>query len=254
MIPSVLRNLGARAGIGALGTIYFALGWMSARLALQGARHPDAGLPGALRVLLDRPRGPWILGGIVLGLACLSGVRLAEAFGGRRAWWARIGSALNGFGYAVLAWSATRMLLHIQGGDEAVEKEGVAWLVSRPWGATALEAVGAGIAAGGLFEGYQGLRGRLTYSAGRLPRGLAGPFRFVARFGLLARGTVILAVGWFVIRAAEELDPAGVRTIGGALTAFSRTALGPLLLGVVSAGLAAYGVHLWMLMLLKRRV
>jgi hypothetical protein len=250
----VLRSLAARAGFGAIGTIYFALGCMSAGLALQGARHPDAGLPGALRVLLDRPRGPWILAGIVFGLAALSGVRLAEAFRGGKAPWARVGSALNGFGYAALAWSATRMLLHIQGGDEAVEKASVAWLVSRSWGAAVLEVAGAGIAAGGAFEAYQGFRGRLSYSPGRLPRAVARPLRLIARFGLVARGAVIVAVGWFVIRAAEELDPAGVRTIGGALTAFSQTRLGPLFLAVVSAGLAAYGVHMWMLMLLKRRV
>jgi hypothetical protein len=250
----VLRNFAVRSGFGAVGTIYLALGVMSARLALQGARHPDAGLPGALRVLLGRPHGPWILGGIVFGLAGLSGVRVAEAFRAGRAAWARIGSALNGVGYAALAWSATRMLLHIQGGEDGLERKGVAWLVSQPWGAAALEATGVAVAAGGVFEAFQGLRGRLSYSAGRLPRALAGPLRLIARFGLLARGFVITAVGYFVIRAAEELDPAGVRTIGGALTAFSRTAFGPLFMAVVSLGLAAYGVHMWMLMLLKRRV
>jgi hypothetical protein len=250
----VLRNFAVRAGLGAVGTIYFALGVMSARLALLGARHPDSGLPGALRVLLARPHGPWILGGIVLGLAGLSGVRLGEAFRGSRAVWARVGSGLNGVGYAALAWSASRMLLHIQGSDDVLGREGVAWLVAQTWGAAALEAAGAGIAAGGAFEAYQGFRGRLSYSPKRLSRALAGPLALIARFGLFARGIVVAAVGYFVIRAAEELDPAGVRTIGGALTAFSETALGPVFMGIVSLGLAAYGVHMWMLMLLKRRV
>lgn len=250
----MLRNVAVRTGLGAVGTIYLALGVMSARLALQGARHPDSGLPGALRMLLGRPHGSWILGGIVLGLAALAGVRLAEALGGGRTVWARVGSGLNGVGYAALAWSATRMLLHIRGGDETLEREGVAWLVAQRWGAAALEVVGAGIAAGGVFEAYQGFRGRLSYSPKRLPRLLAGPLGVIARFGLFARGLVVVAVGYFVIRAAEELDPAGVRTIGGALAAFSGTAFGPIFMGFVSLGLAAYGVNMWMLTVLKRRV
>jgi hypothetical protein len=116
-----------------------------------------------------------------------------------------------------------------------------------------LELVGAAVIAGGLWEAYQGLRG--NWSAGRrLPRRLGRFLSAVARFGLVARGAVLGALGYFLIRAAEESDPARARTFGGVLRSFSHTALGPGFVGVVALGLAAYGVQLWALALLKRRV
>ena len=100
---------------------------------------------------------------------------------------------------------------------------------------------------------YRGLRGRLSARRillRRLPRWLAG----IARFGLVARGLVLFTLGGFLVRAAEDVDPHRAHTMGGALAAFSGTALGPLLLGVVGLGLAAYAVYLWILALWTRRV
>ena len=45
-----------------------------------------------------------------------------------------------------------------------------------------------------------------------------------------------------------------MRTFGGTLDALAHTALGPAFLGVLAAGLASYGVYLWALALLRRRV
>jgi hypothetical protein len=66
----------------------------------------------------------------------------------------------------------------------------------------------------------------------------------ISRFGLVARGATLVALGYFLIRAAEELDPLAVRTVGGVLDAFARTPLGPVFMAVVAAGLAAYGVYM----------
>jgi hypothetical protein len=45
-----------------------------------------------------------------------------------------------------------------------------------------------------------------------------------------------------------------VQSMGGAIRTFSHATFGPALMGTIAFGLAAYGVYLWTLMLLKRRV
>ncbi len=240
-----------RAGYLALGAIYMAMGVVSARIALLGARDRDHGVLGAFRFLLDRPLGPWMLGAVVAGLAGIAAAHLTQAARGPGGPFQRIGLAVNGFGYGVLAWTAARLLLHIgrASAGVALEREGVSWLLGESWGAAALELVGAGVAAGGLWEIGQGIAGRLPLlplRRGPVPRGLRRALSAVARFGLVARGATLAALGYFLIRAAEELDPAAVRNVGGVLDAFAHTALGPAFMAVIGAGLAAYGLYLWM--------
>ncbi len=250
----MLRSLAVRSGLGALGAVYFALGVVSARVALIGARRHEAGIPGALRLLLERPGGPWLLGAVVAGLGAIAVVHLAEAAAGRGKALARMGLAVNGFGYAALAWTAGRLLLHVGRGGGSLERSGLSWLFGESWGPAVVEVAGAAVAAGGLWELSQGVRGRLPFRRDLLPRRLARLLSGLARFGLAARGLVLCALGYFLVRAALELDPGRARTMGGAVRAFSATALGPLFTCVVAFGLAAYGGYMWTLMLLKRRV
>lgn len=250
----VVRGILVRLGLLALGAVYIAMGAVSARVAFLGARNREEGVPGALRFLLDRPHGPRILGAVVAGLVGIALVHLFEAFTGRRPGLTRAGLAANALGYGALAWTSARLLFHIGRGSGSLERTGISWLLSESWGATLLEIVGAGVVAGGAWEAYQGLRGRLDFSRKLLPRRLSRALAFIARFGSITRGLVLGALGYFLIRAAEELDPGRVQSMGGVLRAFSQTALGPVFVGVVALGLAAYGVSLWTRTLLERRV
>jgi len=250
----VLRNLAVRSGFGALGAIYVALGIVSARVALLGARRHEEGIPGALRFLLEQPKGPWILGAVVGSLAAIAVVHCVEAVTGHRGAIVRIGQAMSGIGYAALAWTAGRLLLHLKRGGGALEREGLTWLLGEAWGPMVLEVVGAAVVAGGLWELYRGVLAPLPFRRDLLPRTLGRLLAGISRFGLVARGLLLCALGYFLARAAEELDPGRVQSMGGALRAFSQTALGPVFTGVVAFGLMAYGVHMWTLMLLKRRV
>lgn len=238
----------------ATGLVYLAMGVVSARVAFLGARNREEGVPGALRLLMRQPHGSLLLGAVVLGLGAIALVHAVEAATGNRGVLARAGLAANALGYAALVWTSARLLLRLGSGGESIEHAGITWLLGEAWGATLLEIVGAAVVAGGLWEAYQGLSGRLGFSSRLLPRRLARWLAVAARFGLIARGLVLGALGYFLLCAAEELDPDRVRTMGGALGAFSRTALGPGFMGVVALGMAAYGVHLWTLALLARRL
>jgi hypothetical protein len=54
-----VRTAPERAGYFAIGLVYVAMGFVSARIAVLGARDRDHGVLGALRFLLDRPYGAW---------------------------------------------------------------------------------------------------------------------------------------------------------------------------------------------------
>ncbi len=251
-----MRSALVRAGFLALGAIYVAMGIVSARIALAGARDRVNGVPGALRFLLDRPHGAWLLGAVVAGLAGIALAYAARAIRGPGGALRRVALGFDGLGYAALALTAARLLFHAGGrqGGAALEQEGVSWLLSESWGALVLETIGVGVSGAGLWELVQGLRGKLPLRADLLPRFLRRALVAVSRFGLVARGVTLAALGYFLIRAAETLDPKSVRTLGGTLDALAHTAFGPAFLAVVSAGLASYGVYLWALAFLRRRV
>ncbi len=245
-----------RSGFLAIGTVYVAMGIVSARVALLGARDRVNGVPGALRFLLDRPFGGWLLGAVVAGLGGIALASVVRAFRGPGGTIARIGLAFSGFGYATLAWMAGGFLLRagrrVRG--VALGREGVSWLLSESWGSFVLEAIGAGVIVGGLWEIVRGVRGKLLLRSDVLPRRVHRTLSAVARFGLAVRGVTLGALGYSLVRAAEELNPRVVRTLGDTLDAFAHTAFGPAFLAVVAAGLASYGVYLWALAFLRRRV
>ena len=245
-----MRSAAERAGYFAIGLVYLAMGFVSARIAVLGARDRDHGVLGALRFLLDRPHGAWVLGAVVAGLAAIAAAHLVQSLRGPGGAVKRIGLFVNGFGYAALAWTAARLFLHVRSGpnegEGSLERAGVSWLLSESWGAAVLEIAGVAVVLGGLWEIGQGLglSGRLPFRRGRLPRALAKLLTAISRFGLVARGATLAALGYFLIRAAEELDPSAVRTVGGVLDAFAHTPLGPAFMAVTAAGLAAYGVYM----------
>ena len=169
---------------------------------------------------------------------------------------ARIGLFVDALGYAVLSWTAVALLLHLTARrpSSSLPREGATWLLSESWGPAVLEIAGIIVALGGLRELWMGVTGRLTHRPDAAPKKIARILMAVARFGLAARGLVLCAIGYYIIRAAEESDASRVRTMGGTLRSFSGVPYGALMLGVLACGLSAYGIYIVALGLAKRRV
>jgi hypothetical protein len=66
--------------------------------------------------------------------------------------------------------------------------------------------------------------------------------RRIGRAGLTARGVTFGVIGWFLVRAAMDVDPGEARGLAGALGTLARQDHGRWVLGLVAVGLTAYGL------------
>ena len=236
-----------------MGAVYAAVGVVAARIAFLGSRDRIAGMAGALRFLLARPHGQLVVAAVVVGVAAFAIWHLAETRR-RRGFFVRAGHVVAALGYAALGWTGIRLLLRVRGG-RAATRRGLEWLLSQPWGPSALTVAGGVVLAVAASQVFQALSGRLRdrFAPARARDGATRLAMAIARFGLASRGVVFAIVGWFMIRTASESDPRQFREIGGALTVLSKTMAGPWLMGAVAVGLVAYALYLWTLAVAGRR-
>ncbi len=73
-----------------------------------------------------------------------------------------------------------------------------------------------------------------------------------AYFGLASRGVIFLILGFFAIKASYTSDPNKIKTTSDVFSFLEDSSYGMYLLGVVSAGLIAYAIYIFMLAKYRR--
>ena len=68
-------------------------------------------------------------------------------------------------------------------------------------------------------------------------------FTALGVFGHLARMVVFGLIGYFLVRAAIDYDPDKAVGLDGALNKLAHASYGPILLGIVAAGLIAFAAY-----------
>jgi hypothetical protein len=66
----------------------------------------------------------------------------------------------------------------------------------------------------------------------------------LGKWGYIALGVVFGLIGWFLVSAAVHSQANRVQGLDGALRSLAQQSYGPWLLGIVAAGLAAYGAFM----------
>ncbi len=97
----------------------------------------------------------------------------------------------------------------------------------------------------GLYQGYRGITKDFLEDSKteQMSSRVRTWIEWIGTFGHLARMVVFVLVGVFLIKAAVDYNPSKAVGLDGALAKVDHASYGPLLLGIVAAGLIAFGVH-----------
>lgn len=239
-----------RAGLAGKGGSYL----LVALLALQVAFGDEQGGPkdrqGALQTVAREPYGAFLVGLLGLSFAAYAIWRIADAVferkrdGNDAAGLAkRAGQLARAALYGALATLCVTILLGASGGSGNENKE-AARVLEWPGGRYLVAAVGLGFLAGAAYNLYRAITAKFMkeLKKGEMDAGEEPTYRLVGRIGHAARGLVFGLVGFFLAKTAWQFDPKEAVGIDGALRKVATGEYGQVWLGVVAAGLGAYGL------------
>jgi len=240
----------ARFGFAARGLVYILVGLLAAGAAAgMGSRATDP--HGALRAVGRQPLGTAFLVVLGCGLAAYAvwrflqaGLDLERKGSSLRALAVRASFIASGVGHAGLAFTAASLAVGLHEGRSDLVRSWAGRLLDEPNGRWVVAASGLAVIGSGAYQFYKAyscnfendlLLSRMTERARRWSRR-------VGRAGFVARGVTFLVIGWFLLRAALEVNAHEARGLAGALRVLGRQDSGHWLLLVVALGLTAYGL------------
>lgn len=248
----VVRSSGfewlSRAGFVARGLIYGIIGLLALELALgHGGKLTDQ--QGALHTVAQQPFGNLLLTLVAIGLGGYALWRFARAAMGHGpegsdTAFDRVAALASGLVYLGLCLLAVGILVGSAGGSANPDKT-TAGVLGWPAGTWIVGAVGLVLVGVGLYQGHRGVTkdfladAKTEEMSPRLRRWIG----WIGLVGHLARMVVFTLAGAFLVKAAVEYDPRAAVGLDGALAKVLHQPFGPLLLGVVAAGLIAFAVY-----------
>jgi hypothetical protein len=247
----------ARLGYASKALIYAIVGGLALAAATnQGGRITDTS--GALRVVLSQPFGRFLLVVLGIGLCGYAVWRFLDAFRDpdRRGTAfnglvVRIGNAIRGFVYGGLGLEAFRLVRGLGGSSGKEAELWAARIMDWPLGAWLIGIGGLIIAVYGVSEVIDSLKGERDELVDLtcLPRSWRLPADALSRFGVGARGVIIVVLGIFLVRAALQHDPSEAAGTRESVTELANAISGRWLLAAIGLGFVAYAVdqatHAW---------
>jgi formate hydrogenlyase subunit 3/multisubunit Na+/H+ antiporter MnhD subunit len=237
-----------RFGLAAQGVSYGLVALLAIQLALgEGGKTEDRG--GALQTIARDGLGRAVVVVLAIGFAGYALWRFAEAIfdrGGEgqepKGLAKRAGYFGRGCIYTALCITAVLVLFGSSG--EKNEKQETAHVLDWPAGRWLVAAVGLGFAAAALWNFFNGVTGKFKddLKTGQMSDIEERVLTVVGTVGVIARGVVFSLIGIFLVKAALEYDAQEALGLDGALRKLAAQDHGRALLGLVAAGLLAYGV------------
>ena len=218
-------------------------------LAIQVATGSTSKTPdqkGALETISQQPFGHVLLILVAIGLGGYSLWRLTRALLGHGpedsdSGFDRVAAFASGCVYAVMCALAVSILL----GSGGASGSGGGGILGWSGGTVLVGIAGAVLIGVGLYQGYRGWTSDFlgdSKTEEMSPR-VRDAFEWIGTFGHFARMIVFALAGVFLIKAAIEFDPKQAVGIDVKLASLAQTSYGPFLLGLVAAGLIAFGAY-----------
>jgi hypothetical protein len=240
----------ARAGHTAKGIVYIIIGFLAFQAAFgMGGQTTDS--RGALQKIVQQPFGRVLLSVVGIGLLSYALWRVVQAYldpdykgSDAKGLAKRFGYVVSGLAYGGLALTAFRIVSG-NGGSKSSQQDWTAKLLAQPLGQLLVGMVGVVIVGLGLSAFYKAASAKFRehLKLSEMSQTEETWITGVGRAGYAARGVVLAIVGWFFIQAARHANPKESRGLDQALDTLAQQPHGRWLLGIVAAGLAAYGIY-----------
>ena len=115
----------------------------------------------------------------------------------------RLGAAVSGGAYLLLAWQAVRLIQGSRTGGGDSTEESAAIALSLPGGAAALVVAGIVLAVVGVVQLIKAAKA--SFLDHLEPAVAARPWaKWTGRFGYAARGLIFIIIGWFLVKAGLD--------------------------------------------------
>jgi hypothetical protein len=239
----------ARAGFIARGCVYLIIGVLAAKLAL-GAGGKTTDQEGALKTVAHQPFGKTLLILLAVGVAGYALWRFFRAALGHGPEGSdtamdRVMALSSGLVYTLLFILAVKILRDAPTGNTSNAHKTAAGVFGWPAGVWIVGIAGLVFIGAGLYQGYRALsqdflEDSKTEEMSPVVRHWHGR---LGSLGYASRMVVSCLVGVFLIKAAVEYNPKAAVGIDGVLAKLSHQSYGHFLLGVVAAGLIAFGIY-----------
>ena len=242
----------SRFGIVSKGIVYCILGLL-AFLAAIGSGKQNPSKEGAFHLILEQPFGKILLVIVALGLLgyvvwrFIQAIKDTEEKGDdAKGILKRIGFALSGVIYGVIAYAAADLALGNSSNSGGNKKQLVQRLLDMSFGEVILGIIGLiiiGQAINQIYIAYTGNYKKKIHQENMNAKERV-VFEKVGIIGYVSRGIVLGIIGYFVLRAAMASNSSGVKDTEGAF-GFINNSFGPIVFGIVSLGLIAYGIFMF---------
>jgi hypothetical protein len=219
-------------------------------LLTAGKRVAEADQRGALQEIAKHTGGYILLFVLAVGLAGYALWRFSEAavgvVGHGKKTGPRLQSFARGLVYAFFAVNAFNLLATARNSSQARQQQLLtAKVMTHPAGRWVVGIAGVVIMVIGLVLVVEGVKRKFKkyFKLAEMPAASRRIVWFLGTVGTTARGVVFFLAGYFVLRAAWTYDPKQARGLDGALRALADSDHGKIWVGLVAAGLVAFGLY-----------
>ncbi len=240
----------ARAGLVARGVVYGIIGILAVKLAT-GSGGRVTNQQGALQTIARQSFGEVLLIAVAAGLGGYAAWRLIRAAIGHGRQEAdsafdRVAAIASGLVYGALCVTAVKILSGASaGGGSSAPKKATAGVLGWPGGTVIVGGVGLVLIGVALYQAYEGLARKFLDKAetARMSRRVKRAYAGLGVFGHLARMVVFALTGYGLLTAAIDYEPQKAIGLDGALNELAENSYGPVLLGIVAAGLIGFALY-----------
>jgi hypothetical protein len=238
----------ARAGLVARGVVYAVIGVLALKLAL-GDGGKATSQQGALKTIAHGSFGTFLLVLLAVGLTGYALWRLTRAAVGHGAEQTdepsdRVAAAASGIAYAILCVTAIKIVSGARAGSGG-PRQATGGVLGWSGGTVIVAIAGLVLIGIGVYQFYKGVARKFCEDSktGEMSDTVRRAYTALGVAGHCARAVVFALIGYGLIKAALDYDSKKAIGLDGALRKLAHASYGPLLLGIVAAGLVMFAAY-----------